>query len=71
MRKTPHFLIWWVLAILCRSQYMCLFSESRGVLGVNVVNIGAVLQGLSLILCGGFIGLNCMLEFFLVFAKGV
>jgi hypothetical protein len=28
--ETPHFLVRWVLASLWRSQYMCLFSESRG-----------------------------------------
>jgi hypothetical protein len=42
--EKPHFLVWWVLLILCRSQQMCLFSESREALGMNVVNIGAVFQ---------------------------
>jgi hypothetical protein len=55
-------LVWWVLAILCRSQRSCLFNESREVLWVNAVNIGAVLRGLLLILCGEFI--NFMLELF-------
>jgi len=41
--KTPH-LLWWVLQMFWRSQHMCLFSDSREVLGVIVVNIGAVLQ---------------------------
>jgi hypothetical protein len=58
--ETRHFLVWWVLAILCRSQHMCLFSESRKVLGVTVVNIGAVFQDIWLISCGEFI--NFMLE---------
>jgi hypothetical protein len=40
---------------------MCLFSESREVLGVNVVNISAVLLDLRLI--------NLMLELFLVLTK--
>jgi hypothetical protein len=44
--ETPHFLVWWVLASLCRSQHICLFNESKEMMGVNVVNIGAVLQDL-------------------------
>jgi hypothetical protein len=41
---------------------MCLFTEFREVLGVKVVNIGAVLQDLWPILCSDFI--NFMLELF-------
>jgi hypothetical protein len=41
---------------------MCLLSESRKVLGVNGVNIGAVLQDLQLILLGEVI--ISMLEIF-------
>jgi len=37
--EMPHFLIWWVLAILWRSEHMCLFSESRKVFWVNLVNM--------------------------------
>jgi hypothetical protein len=48
--EMPNCLVWWVLAILCRSQQVCLFSETREVLGVNLVDIGAVLQDLRLIL---------------------
>jgi hypothetical protein len=43
-RETPNFLVWWVVAIFCRSQLTCLFSESREVFRLNVANIGAVLQ---------------------------
>jgi hypothetical protein len=39
---------------------MCLFSESRELLGVNVVNYGVVLRNLWLILRSEFI--NFMLE---------
>jgi hypothetical protein len=60
--ETSQFLVRWVLAILCRSQHMCLFSESREVLWVNVVNIGVVLRDLRLILCGEYI--NFTLELF-------
>jgi len=32
VREMPHFLVWWVLAILWRSQRVSLFSESREML---------------------------------------
>jgi hypothetical protein len=67
--ETPHFVDWWVLAILWRSQHMCLFSKSREVLWVRVVNIGAVLKDLWLFFCGEFI--NFTLELFLVLTKYV
>ena len=58
--ETPHFLVSWVVAILCRSQHMFLFSESRDALWVIAVNVGTVLEDLWLILCAEFI--NFMLE---------
>ena len=55
--ETPNFLVSWVVAIICRSQHICLFSESRD---VNAVNVGTVLEDLRLILCVEF--MNFMLE---------
>ena len=52
------FLVWWVLAVLWRSQDMCLGSESREVLWVKVVNIGAVFREWWLILWAEFIILS-------------
>ena len=52
--KTPRVLVWSVLAILWRSQHMCLFSK---VLWMNVVNIGAILQEWRL---------NCGVIFFML-----
>jgi hypothetical protein len=65
--KRRIFKVWWVLAILCRSQHMCLFSESRGVMWVNVVNIGAVRRDLCQVLSASWLIL-CS-NFFLVFTK--
>ena len=65
----PQLLVCWVLAVLWRSQHMCLFCECRDVLWVNVTNIGAVLQEWWLIQWGEFI--NEKLEHIIVLTKYV
>ena len=42
--EIPHILVWWVLAILWRSQHMCFLSDSREAACVHLMNIGAVAQ---------------------------
>ena len=37
-----RFSVWWFLAILWKWRHMCLFSKSRTMLWVNVVNMGVV-----------------------------
>jgi hypothetical protein len=67
--ERTHFLVWWVLKILWRSQHVSLFSESREILRMSVVNISAVLQEWWLILYGEFS--IFMFELFLVLTKYV